>query len=109
MYYGCLWGHEVKIWYVNGHEFGVSCGDYTVEKELCYQHIYRGHCYLTGIVDSISSDEKTGSVIFNFFISYTEKKGTIGDIRPSGARYVLLFDELDRVGGIFDAASDPIG
>ena len=61
------------------------------------------------IVDSISSNDETSSVIFRFFVAYTANKGTICDILPSGARYVLLFDELDCVGGIFDAASDPIG
>ena len=49
-------GHEVKILYVHGHELGVSCGDYTFEKERCYQHICCGRCYFTGIVDSISSN-----------------------------------------------------
>ena len=95
------WGHEVKVGDVHCHELGVSCGDYTIEEVFCYQHICRGSCYLIGIASLISTNDKTGSVIFRFFIAYIANKGNIGDILPSGDRDILLYDNFDCVGWIF--------
>ena len=85
-------GNEVKIRDVHGHELGVSCGDYTIEKDFFYQHICRGRCYLTGIVDLVSSNDETGSVLLSFFIAYIVDKGNISDILSPGAWYVLPSD-----------------
>ena len=56
----------------------------------------------------ISTNNETGSVLFRFYIAYIANKGTICDILLSGDRDVLLSDELGFVGGLFDAATNPI-
>ena len=38
------WGHEVKVRDVHGHELCISCGDYTIEKKIRYQHFCCRRC-----------------------------------------------------------------
>ena len=78
-------------------------------KELRYQHVCYERCCLAGIVDSVATNDETGSVLFRFLIAYIAKKRAIGEIIPSWDRGVLLSDELYCVGGLFDASADPIG
>ncbi len=64
--------------------------------------------YFAGVVDSVATYREWHSVGFCFFGSDRAHKLPVCDVNPAVCRYLVLGDELDSVGGLFDAPSDAI-
>jgi hypothetical protein len=64
--------------------------------------------YFAGVVDSVSACRESHLVGFCLFGSDRAYKLPVRDIFPAVCRYLVLGDELDSVGGVFDAPIDAI-
>ena len=74
-----------------------------------YQNVCCGCHYLTSIVYAVSANNKTRSLFLGFLVLHVAYKLFVRDVFLSVVWHVLLLDELDCVGWVFDASADVVG
>jgi hypothetical protein len=77
------WSVEIKIFYVDGHELDVFCGDDTVEEDFDSEHVCCGRAVVAREVDSIASDCEANALRVILFWAKISHKASICYVLPS--------------------------
>ncbi len=102
------WCHEVEVGNIHCHESCILHGDDTIENHIDHWQFFGRGGYFAMVVDSVDAYCESHLVGFCLFGSDQAYKLPVCDVCPAVCRYLVLGDELDSVGGVFDAPSNVI-